>query len=71
METPSAASETGSHRHREPRKGLNDYDTTNTKWGLSPATSGDRYLATSGNFPMARDSVKARVAAAVTSRRVV
>ena len=36
--------------------GLNDYDTTNTKWGLSLATSGDRYLATSGDFPMARYS---------------
>jgi len=38
-------------------RGLNDYDTTNEEWGLSLATSGDRYLATSGDFLMATDSV--------------
>ena len=43
-------------RHRQPRKGLNDYDTTNEEWGLSPATSGDRYLATSGDFLTAMDN---------------
>lgn len=34
-------------------RGLNDYDTTNEEWGLSLATSGDRHLATSGDFLMA------------------
>ena len=56
MESPSAVPVTGWHRHRQPRKGLNDYDTTNEEWGLSLATSGDRYLATSGDFLMATDS---------------
>jgi hypothetical protein len=36
-------------------RGLNDYDTTNEEWGLSLATSGDRHLATSGDFLMATD----------------
>ena len=44
------------NRHRQPRKGLNDYDTTNEEWGLSLATSGDLYLATSGDFLMATDT---------------
>ena len=39
----------------DPRKGLNDYDTTNEKWGLSLATNGDRYLATSGDSLTAMD----------------
>jgi hypothetical protein len=50
---------TGRHRHRQPQKGLNDYDTTNEEWGLSLATSGDRYLATSGDFFMATDTLAA------------
>lgn len=31
------------------------YDTTNEEWGLLLATTGDRYLATSGYFFMATD----------------
>jgi hypothetical protein len=38
------------------QKGLNDYDTTNKEWGLSLATSGDRYLATTGDLLMATDN---------------
>ena len=48
METPSAVPVTGLAPSPSPRKGLNDYDTTNEEWGLSLATSGDLYLATSG-----------------------
>jgi hypothetical protein len=36
------------------------YDTTNKKRGLSQATSGDRYLATSGDFFMATDRQRLR-----------
>ena len=39
-----------------PRRASTDYDTTNEEWGLSLATSGDRYLATSGDFFMATDT---------------
>jgi hypothetical protein len=49
----ASGTEVWRHRHREPREGLNNYDTTNKKWGLSMATSGDRYLATGGDFLLA------------------
>ena len=35
--------------HRQPRKGLNDHDTTNKKWGLSWPPVGT-YMATSGDL---------------------
>ena len=50
METPSAVPVAGRHRHRQPRKGLNDHDTTNQEWGLSTGHQRGPELATSGDF---------------------
>ena len=54
METPSAVAVTGRHRHRQPRKGLNDHDTTNQEVGTFLATSGDLNWPPMGTFPWPR-----------------
>ena len=43
---------------RQPRKDLNDHDTTNQEWGLSTGHQRGPELSTSGDFFMATDATR-------------